>query len=614
MPLFSSIARVLVLCFLMAAPAHSTTHIDPAGFIELRDAEFLMDASEKPPTAKTGWVAQTLPDKWVSNHARHDGSGWYRFRVDLDAAPHELYAIYLPRLGLNAEVYLGAYKLGSGGSFDEPVARHWNRPLLFIIPPGLLQPGQNELFVRLRGHAYTQPYLFPIFLGSEVELRHAFEHLFFRNVTINQTTSLIIVTIGLFMLNLWWRRRQETAYGLFGVSALVWAAQSTNLFMVEIPWSTAIWETLVNASFQVFSALLLISLLRFVGVDLPRFNRTLWLMMIISPLSLLLVPADFFLQLTTLWHLCTVIAALMTLVILLREGFLRGNPDARTLVAAMSIIVLFATHDWMMHSQHHLLFWLQPLLQNDIYMLHFAAPVLFFMIGMAMTSRYVRVLNEFELLNTELEQRVREKHAQLEVSFMRMREMEREKATREERERIHSDLHDDVGAKLLSLVYRAGSPENADLARSALQDLRDVVSRTLDDTFDLEDVLADWRNESEQRLRDAAIDLDWRQDGTVSGLKLTQPQALNIGRILREGLSNVIRHAKASTVRLTVSVKSDGLHIRLEDDGVGEPRERPCVSGRGLLNMQNRAKKLGAVLRHYSVDPHGFGVELHLPM
>ena len=44
----------------------------------------------------------------------------------------------------------------------------------------------------------------------------------------------------------------------------------------------------------------------------------------------------------------------------------------------------------------------------------------------------------------------------------------REQAASQERERIYSDLHDDLGAKLLSLVYRAESPVQADLARLQL--------------------------------------------------------------------------------------------------------------------------------------------------
>lgn len=617
------ITRLLVALFLVVTCGVSQVHsIEPAmpdgrGVFVLQAADFVLDAACGPPPPEAAWVARSLPDWWGSSLPGNEGVGWYRMRLGLEHEPQELYAILLPRLGLNAEVFLNGEKIGSGGRFDEPVARYWNRPLLFIIPPGLLREGDNALYVRLRGHAYSQPFLFPPVIGAERALRAKFDALIFRNVSINQTASLMIATIGVFMLNLWLRRRQDTAYGLFGLSALIWAAQSTNLFLIEIPVPTAVWEIFVNASFQAFSALLLISLLRFTGAEIAWFSRALWLMLLLSPLSLSMASPALYLPLTTLLHLGTLLAALFTLFVLLREGFVRGNADARPLVLGMGVIVLFAAHDWLMHSQHRLLSALQPVLREDIYLLHFAAPVLFFVIGLIMTARYARALNEFETLNFELEQRVDEKHAQLEDSFRKMRVLECEQAAREERERIHSDLHDDVGAKLLSLVYRAGEGENADLARSALQDLRDIVARSHVEGVQLDEALADWRSESEQRLRDANIELDWHHELTVGVVQLQHSQTINMRRILREAISNVIRHAHAARLAVHIRVDENALSIRLEDDGLGlalvHGAPITSSSGRGIQNMQNRARKMNAALRFYVTASGGLGIELALP-
>ncbi|MCR6700833.1 MAG: hypothetical protein NVV68_06655 [Dokdonella sp.] len=69
-----------------------------------------------------------------------------------------------------------------------------------------------------------------------------------------------------------------------------------------------------------------------------------------------------------------------------------------------------------------------------------------------------------------------------------------------ERERIYADLHDDLGARLLDLVYRAPTPAEADRVRAILQDLRDVVTRSRGTPGTLGDVLADIRAEAVQRL------------------------------------------------------------------------------------------------------------------
>ncbi len=577
----------------------------------LEQALFTLAAQTTPPPDTAAWQTVNLPDWWIKRLPSTSGQGWYRLSFPRPANHVEpLYAVYLPKLGLNAAVYVNGVAVGSGGSFEEPLTRHWNRPLLFVFPAQLLHDGQNRLDIRLRGHAYTQPYLFPPVIGEEALVRAAYERLVFRNITLNQTASLIILVIGIFMLSLWWQRRRDTAYGLFGVAAFVWSAQSVNLFIQQAPVSTAVWEIAINASFQVFSVLLLISMLSFVGGQLRGLRRVLWSMMLLSPLTLAFVPAAAFFKLTAFWHLCSVLATVVTLSVLVREAWLKRNPDARKLMLALSVVVVFATHDWLIHSHYPALQWLEPYLLNDGYLLQFAAPVLFFMIGMIMTSRFARVLNDYESLNHDLEARIQEKHQALASTYARMRELEREQAMQEERERIYGDLHDDVGAKLLSLVYRARNVETADLARAALQDLRDVVSHADAAHSSLAETLLAWEGESRQRLHNAGLQLLWQQPDPLVG-NLDQPQMVNMGRILREAISNVIHHAQASTVTVQLQWEATQCQLMIQDNGCGIPAE--CV-GRGLKSMRKRAALLGATLQVLALEPHGTQVVIRVPL
>lgn len=606
-------ALVALLALACLAPAWGSE------VLRLDAGAFVLDAAAQPPGPAAAWQPQALPDPWRLNRPEAEGIGWYRFRFRLDEVPDPLQAVYLPKLIMNAAVYLNGVAIGDGGRMDgERVARNWNRPLLFLVPPGLLRRGENELHVRLRGHAYTQATLEPLSIGPERELRPAYERAHFLNITLNQTASLLIGATGLLTLTLWWRRRRDTAYRYFGLSALVWAIQSTNLYLREVPLDTAHWEIFTNGGFQVFAGLLLISLLRFVGLERRALSVALWASVVIAPLTLLLAPAAQFLALTALWHLYTLATTVLTLALLLRAAWFEQNRDARFLAGAIGVLAVFALHDWLIHSQH---LWLGgtawPL--HDVYLLHYGAPTLFLAVGLVMTGRYVQALNQFELLNTHLEARVAANHAQLQESYARMRALETERAVAEERERIYRDLHDDVGAKLLSLVYRAGRPEDADLARSALSDLREVVSRTGADRFELEALVADWRAECEQRLADAGIALDWQQAVPAQGATLGQPQALNLGRILREAISNVIRHAGARQVQVTVSCGDDELHLEVRDDGVGcaaatAPTEGAAVlRGRGIRNMEARAVRLGGVLSRRNGEAGGHVVTLRMP-
>jgi len=604
----------LFLVGLTSARAEMPLVLDKADFVLDSGAQALNDS---PPDETAAWVSQALPDSWPVNHPKAVADsvpgGWYRFRFQMPPVFDPLQAVYLPKLGLNAAVYLNGRHIGDGGDFQEPYGRNWNRPLLFLVPPALLQPGENTLHVRLLSHTYTQASLHPVSIGPDKLLRPKFERALFLRVTLNQTASLLIASMGVLMLTLWWRRKRDVAYGYFGVSALLWAAQSTNLYLQAVPLATAQWEIVINSSFQIFSAFLLISLLRFSAAGGRPLIPLLWLPVFASPLSQIWVPAPHYLALTAFWHVVTLLSAFVTLLFLLRAAIKWHNRDAGLMAGAMGLVVLLAGHDWLMHSQH---FWLHRPHEflDDLYLLHYSAPLVFLAVGMIMTSRFVRVLNEFEALNDDLENRVQAKHAQLQDSFSRMRALEMDQAVAEERERIYRDLHDDVGAKLLSLVYRAGTPESADLARSALQDLRDVVSTTQQSNLNLDAVCADWRAECEQRLSEAGIALDWAQPSSLEDLDLTQPQALNLGRILREAVSNLIKHARASKARVQISVDAETLSLLIRDDGVGCDGATPRPPGRGVRNMEQRASRIGALFSRETQIAGGCEIQVRLPL
>lgn len=167
----------------------------------------------------------------------------------------------------------------------------------------------------------------------------------------------------------------------------------------------------------------------------------------------------------------------------------------------------------------------------------------------------------------------------------------REQAVAGERERIYHDLHDDLGARLLGLVHEAATPRQADRARALLQDLRDVVTRSRGTPGTLGDVLADIRAETAQRLAAVGIDLDWREVDELPDPPLDSGRALHLYRIVREAISNVIRHAQARHVRVRVAARDAQLRLELTDDGSGAGVDAPSL-GSGLRGMRERAAEL----------------------
>lgn len=188
----------------------------------------------------------------------------------------------------------------------------------------------------------------------------------------------------------------------------------------------------------------------------------------------------------------------------------------------------------------------------------------------------------------------------------------REQAIAQERERIYSDLHDDLGAKLLGLVYRAESPVQADLARAILQDLRDVVTRSRGTPGTLGDVLVDIRAEATQRLAVVCIGLDWDEPADLPDPLLDTGHALHLHRIVREAISNTIRHAQARHLRIRVRARDGELLLELTDDGSGVSSE--VSLGSGMRNMRTRAEELDGRIDWVAGTEGGAKVLLRMPL
>lgn len=185
----------------------------------------------------------------------------------------------------------------------------------------------------------------------------------------------------------------------------------------------------------------------------------------------------------------------------------------------------------------------------------------------------------------------------------------------EERHRIARDLHDDVGARLLSGLHSKDLPATRDAVRNALGDIRVIVSGMTGDGLPLSQVVADLRHETARRLEAAGLELDWEtpaETGEDALLGYRTYRALISAH--REMISNTIRHAQASRVRVGVSVDNGRLHTTVSDDGVGlGERAGDGVGGSGLRNMSRRIDELGGELT-FPDQERGAGVALSLPL
>jgi two-component system, NarL family, sensor histidine kinase DevS len=162
----------------------------------------------------------------------------------------------------------------------------------------------------------------------------------------------------------------------------------------------------------------------------------------------------------------------------------------------------------------------------------------------------------------------------------------------EERGRIARDLHDDVSARLLTSLHRTDTRAMHEDVRGAMADIRTIVTGLSGQPQSLETLFADLRHETQTRLEAAGITLHWPlPPADIAAHALDYATYRHLLSIVRECISNVIRHADAATVWVETAVSRGWLVLDISDDGCGLEAARS--DGRGLANAQRRAGAMG---------------------
>lgn len=191
-----------------------------------------------------------------------------------------------------------------------------------------------------------------------------------------------------------------------------------------------------------------------------------------------------------------------------------------------------------------------------------------------------------------------------------------ERGAAEERRRLAQDLHDDVGARLLSGLTVADERTRPHL-HGALSEIRAIAGGMLAEEAPLDRVLADVRGECLRRCEAAGLAVDWPlwpEDAPLVLVDYRLQKAL--ASALREAVSNILRHAGAGRVEVAVELAEGQLRCRVRDDGRGLPEAALSgeAEGHGLQGLSRRVGAAGGRLRLGNGPGGGAEVELSLPL
>ena len=558
-----------------------------------------------------------LPDDWSVSRPGSSGPVWYRLTFVAPGLREtgELLALYIEHVCTNLQVYLNGQLIHSGGQMHEPVTQNCNHPQLVGLPAGLIGPGPNSLDLKVVGHALQRVAsthraggLSTLEIGPHSALagRHARQVAL--NVAVPQAVSATLLLMGSFMFVLGWMNRRESHLAYFGALSVGWALIESRLWLRDLPFDNAVAELLLCSMLPLLTWASVQFLLRYAQYRHRWIDIALPLQAVVMPVTLLLAGPERLYPMASFWYVLLPLQTLAAAGFYLRTQYhvQRGAfwPMALFLcIATVALAVEYVAQSFGIRGS---------LMQ----MAQVATPVMMVLVGLRLLHQQGRAMQDAVEGKAHLEMRIREATAEIERNFTQLAELRVEKVTERERKRIAADLHDDLGAKLLTIVHTSDSERISTLAREALEEMRLSVRGLTGKPVRLIDALGDWRAEVVSRLGQAGIEADWSAPAEELPQTLSARAFVQTTRILREAVSNVIKHSGATHCSLSCDLADGDMQIIVRDNGNGIPMELDgrLDRGHGMASMKHRAKQLQGQCLVESGPGYGTVIRLTLPL
>ena len=601
---------VLSLLLFWLAPAHAQLG---QAMRALDRASVTLSAAVTPPDAAPG-ASVALPHDWHDAASTLPDQRWYH--MTFEDGGWSLPAIYVERACTNLEVWVNGQRVGGGGSMVEPLTRNCYFPQLIRFPRSLLQGAHNRLDIRVVGYPQERVAarqraggLSVVRIGEQEELAQRYDSRYFWNITLAQVIGICILLVGLVIAALGWMRRQDRHNLYFGMALVLWSLMGARLYVQHLPMTVVASEILFTSLYGPFAYAVVQFLLHYVGQPRRWAQQLLAWQCVAIPVLLMLAPAHALAAVASGVYALLGCEFVLSFVFFARQSWRFMRRDFWFMGANLVLLLVLTGAEIAIQNG-----WLAL---PKIHLIHFAMPAISFALGVRLVRQFAAALTESERLNRELEQRVVDKTAEIAHSYAQLSDLRADQAAAAERQRIACDLHDDLGAQLVTMaqasLYTGDMCRVAELARQALTDMRLSVRGLTGEPSPLPHVLADWRSETVERLTLAGVTVLWNANDPPLHWMLPARMQVQLTRILREAVSNVIRHSGAHRCWVDIHVASDHLQLGVEDDGHGfDPS--PASQGHGLGNMLRRARVLGGSLQIVPREGGGVSLRLGVPL
>jgi signal transduction histidine kinase len=299
----------------------------------------------------------------------------------------------------------------------------------------------------------------------------------------------------------------------------------------------------------------------------------------------------------------------------LLENFITKN----VLVIMIVVFLVYALKNWR-HKLLRYLFWgnllfltfsllsLVPILGGTklhlpgilnssliLYEIGLLIELIFFLMGLTYKNRTQLIEQTTERARLKMENERKELEKQVAVM----------QAHQQERERISADIHDELGSgmttiRLMSEIAKNKMKENVPVeiekisnsANEVLNKMNAIVWSMNSSNDSLDSLISYIRAYSIEFFDGTSIECKVSMPDTIPFYEISGDKRRNVFLCVKETLNNVLKHSKASRIKIDIEVNHN-LKIKIADNGVGIEQDKIRRFGNGLKNIERRMKGIG---------------------
>lgn len=562
----------------------------------INQVDELESVSELPPADSEAWQASHLPYKYSGADGRNVADlkyVWFRFNLEGE----EPLSLYIAHYYFNVAIFLNGKAIGGSLARDDQQAVGLVYPIFLDTSSNWHTQGKNTVHIRLSFGAPTT-LISEVHVAKAALLNRIWKHKVTQQMTVSLSSVIICILLAIFTFGLWLKRKQDIPYLIFALLAGSWCIPMLYVLLPYSPIEHGTWLTLAYLGIDFSFLSLFIYINRIFNFGFNKTEKLLFYKSFISTVLVLLVDIEH-IPILFLWvYFFNILGLVFIFIKSCFELLIKKNKDVIWLVISFLILIIILGHDLYIFIESSVG---EGIIKSIPYF-QIGFPVVLLILFSNLIKRFVDALNESEELNSQLENRVKRSAEALELSYKENREIELQNAANQEKQRIYQDLHDDVGSKLVSIIHSKGKDNSQDIARSALVSLRESVANSKNISESLSELIESIIDEAEIRCTSSSLTFESTQDN-FEGIEFNADINRHISRIIREAVTNIIKHAQAKQVIFKFEKFESGIGITVKDDGLGI---NPSAEfGSGIENMRHRAKVIGASIEWSLAEPSG---------